>query len=167
MPKQIKKPQTKQSDITFRKWALAAFVSAVLFGTAFGVLIKSVLDSGKPVPMTILFAAYVIYLVMTALAAWKGIQAYSKEDAGAALLHGILLGFSSVFALVNVRLAVVMLLEAFKKTEASKKLIGEQSVSDFINSQRTAWVLLAVGMAFCVMVGVLAIVKLVSSRKNK
>ena len=167
MPKQIKKPQAKQSDITFRKWALAAFVSAVLFGTAFGVLIKSVLDSGKPVPMTVLFCTYVVYLVTTALAAWKGVQAYAREDAGAALLHGILLGFSSIFALVNIRLAIVMLLEAFKKTETSKKLIGEQSVSDFINSQRTAWVLLAIGMALCVMVGVLAIVKLISSRKSK
>ena len=166
MPKQIKKPQPKQSDIAFRKWALAAFFSAVLFGSVFAALIKKVLDSGEAVPMTILFCAYVIYLVMTGLAAWRGIMAYAREDAGAALLHGILLAFSSVFALVNVRLAIVMLLESYKKTETSKKLIGEQSVSDFIASQRTAWVLMAVGMAFCVVVGVLAIVKLASTKKK-
>ncbi len=166
MPKMIKKPQAKRSDIVFRKWALGAFFSAALFGSVFAALIKTILDSGKAVPMSILFAAYVIYTGVTAVAAVMGIRAYSREDVGAALFQGLLLCASAIFALVNIRLAVVMLLESFGKSEASKKLIGEQSVSEFITSQRTAWVLMAIGLGLCIAVGVLAIVRL-ATYKNK
>ena len=167
MPKMIKKPQAKHTDIVFRRWALGAFFSAALFGSVFGALIKTILDSGKAVPMSILFVAYVVYTAVTAVASVMGFRAYNREDVGAALFQGILLCLSAVFALVNVRLAVVMLLESFGKSEASKKLIGEQSVSEFITSQRTAWVLMAVGLGFCVAVGVLAIVKLATYKNNK
>ena len=167
MPVRIKRPEVKKSDIAFRKWALAAFLSAAVFGTVFAALINTILDAGKAVPTTILFCAYVIYLVMTALAAWKGISAYAREDVGAALFQGLLLCFSAICALVNMRLAIVMLLEAYGKSESAEKLMGEQSTSEFIASQRTPWIMLAIGMALGIAVGVLAIVKLASSKKDK
>ena len=49
MPVRIKRPEVKKSDIAFRKWALAAFLSAAVFGTVFAALINTILDAGKAV----------------------------------------------------------------------------------------------------------------------
>ena len=166
MPVTIKKPQAKKSDLTFRKWAIAAFFTAALFASAFAALINKILDSGKPAPTTVLFCAYCIYIAGTVTAAVMGIRAYTKEDAGAALFQGLLLLFSAITAIVNLRLAIVMLLESFGKSEMSKKIMGDQTARDFIASQRTGWILLAAGMAVCLGVGVMATVKLAKSRKQ-
>jgi hypothetical protein len=101
---------------------------------------------------------------MTALHCVQGIYVYKKQEHYGVLFQSILSGAAAFTALVNLQFALVMLLSALGKDGAAEKLIGDRTMNDFILAQSTAWVMIIFGMAAAILVGVIAMMRLINAK---
>ena len=167
MPKQIKKEQVKRSELLYRKWAVAGLGAAAVFmGCIAGLMSIIVKTDGAKIPTAILFAVFVIYAAVSVACAVTGVKSYVKDDCGVCLFQGIVHIYSIIACVMNVRMAFIILFSAFGSQSAVDTLIGSQSQNEFIQSQYASWICLALATLFSVILGILAVVRLVKNKKG-
>ena len=82
------------------------------------------------------------------------------------LFQGIVHIYSVIACVMNVRMAFIILFSALGSQSGVDTLIGSQSQNEFIQSQYASWICLAIATLFSVILGILAVVRLVKNKKG-
>ena len=168
MPIRIKKPQFKPYDKKYRRCALFCGICSAVFALALVFLFGRIMKTGSPLYSSVLMGAYLLYFVSSAVALITGVNAYRREDnvkdLGQCFFHFLAL----IFCALNLRFSLALIFAAFKLDNAAKTAAGTHNTySEFIESQHTAWILIAAGMLCSFTLGIFAAVKLLKNREKK
>lgn len=175
MPIQIKKPQFKPCDRTYRRSAAVTMAVTVVFAAALIFLMRIIVGAAnmdaEDFPLKVklsaagLFAVYILYFVSCVTSLALGVRAYRREDNVRVLAQSAFFLAASVFCLMNLQLALAVVFSAFDLDEAARKVTGAQTYGDFVQGQFASWVCLIAGMVGTLVTGILAVVTLKNNRK--
>lgn len=163
MPITIKKPEFKRFDKMYRKWAVVTALFSLALTVMLFVILRNISDDTSPAASVALFTVYALFTVSGMVTLKKAIDAYRFENNVAALLQSVLYCAVTVFCMMNLPFALVLLFEGIGKTDLSVKILGTRNYKEFIADQYYNWMCMLVGMALAMVLGVLGGHKLASN----
>jgi hypothetical protein len=166
MPKQIKKETITKAEKTNRVLAIIAMVATFAFGAALILFMKDFINHESLWRGLVIVGTYALFTLLLLAHCLNGFMLFSKEENYGVMFQSMLTAAAAFTALLNAKFAVVMTLSALGKDTAAQNLIGsDNTMDDFILAQSTAWVLLICGIAAAILVGIISMVRLISTRK--
>lgn len=162
MPKQIKTKALPEGERTNCRLGIAAMVAAFAFGGTLMALI-SVLEKGGTAGDALGIAVFGCLVLFLAVSMWhciQGIVTYEKHEHYGVLMTSVLTGVSVLGCLLNVQMSLSLLLTSLGMEDAAKSVIGGRSFAEFMAGQRTAWIIMIIGVSTGVFAGLIGMSKL-------
>ena len=162
MPKQIKTKALPAGELTNSKISILTMLAAFAFGGTLMALISVLEKSGTPGTAlgVSVFVCLVLFLAFSLWHCIQGIITYEKHEHYGVLLTSVLTVFSSFACILNTQMALSLFLTSIGMEDAAKSVVGGRSFAEFMSTQRTAWIIMVLGVTTGVMSGLIGMLKI-------
>ncbi|WP_124100786.1 hypothetical protein [Ruminococcus sp. Marseille-P6503] len=160
MPKQIKKDVLQKGDKKSRVAAVVSMICAFAFAAAVIALMPSLVKDESPVKASVITAGFAVFTASCIVHAALAFLCYKREGNFTVLFQGVVSLLSALLCLINFRFMAVLLLSGLKMDSAARKLVGDQTMTEFVGSQTSGWVCMVVSAAAMIILGILGIIRL-------
>ncbi len=165
MPKQIKNQRISTYEKTNRVFAVISMSCAVIFALILIFIFPAMIKDESVSKVIIVALGYLLFTASCVVHSVTAFRSYKKADNMTGLFHGILSILTTAFCLLNFRFNLVMVLSSFDKENAAYKVIGDQTMTNFVSSQTTAWTCMVLAIFMMIIMGILGIIKLVKMER--
>lgn len=160
MPKQIKKDILQKGDKKSRIAAVVSMICAFAFAAAVIALMPSLIKDESAVKASVITVGFAVFTASCAVHSVLSFLCYKREENFTALFQGIISLLSALLCLINFRFMAVLLLSALKMDSAALKLVGDQTMTEFVSSQASGWMCMVISAAAMIILGILGIIRL-------
>lgn len=160
MPKQIKKEVIPASEKVNRIFAVISMAAALLLAGLLIFLLPQLLEDESPVKACVVSGGFFLFMLSCILHCVTGFVSYAKVQDFTGLFHGIISLMCTVVCLLNLRFVLVLLLSGLNMDNAAQKLVGDHTMTEFVNAQTSDWTGLVFAMCAMLIIGIFGIVRL-------
>ncbi|MBR6044184.1 MAG: hypothetical protein IKP47_00970 [Ruminococcus sp.] len=163
MPKQIKKKELTGAEKLGCAFVIAAMGLGLVFTVAFIIFIPSIdsdSESVQQVKSIALGAGYVLFTLAAIASGILCLRAYRRSDQGGDMMRSFFSFLSAFMTLLCVRFMLALFFSGLGETETVKKIVGDNTYSEFIKNQGASFACLVIGLSVMLIAGVTAIIKL-------
>ncbi|MGN0624597.1 MAG: hypothetical protein ACI4JA_11710 [Oscillospiraceae bacterium] len=160
MPKQIKKEVIPASEKVNRVFAVISMAAALILAGLLIFLLPQLLNDESPVKACIISGGYFVFMLSCILHCITGFVSYGKTQDFTGLFHGLISLVCTFLCLLNLRFVLVLLFSGLNMDSAANKLVGDHTMTEFVNAQTSDWTGLIFAMAAMLIIGIVGIVRL-------
>ena len=161
MPKQIKKEVLKPGEMAYRVTAVIVMFLATGLAALLVFMLPRLLEDESAVKACIITGVYALFTIGCIVHCAIALINYPKEPENAsALIQGILSLAASFMCLLNLRFMLAMFFSGLDMQAQADKVIGDHTMSEFVNMQTSNWTCLIFAMAIMLLIGILSVVRL-------
>ncbi len=160
MPKTIKKEQINRYEKINRIWAIVAMGVVLAFTGTLIFLLPALLEDESAVKATVISVAYLLFTVSCIIHCVTAFVSYGKAESASGLFHGILSLACTFMSLLNLRFVLALFFSGIKAESIADKIIGDHTMTEFVELQTSNWTCLVFAMAVMLILGILGIIRL-------
>lgn len=164
MPKKIKNNALQKYEKANCILSVVLMAASLGFSISLITLLSDVMNEESKYGCYVIAGCYLLFTLLALAHCIQGVVTYKNTESYSAIFRSIGSGAAFFAGLVNAQFMAVMTLSAMGKTSAAEKAIGSRTIDEFVQSQRSSWVLLICAIALTILIGAAAAVRLIKGK---